>query len=462
MSLSLAQADPDVAAAVQVKKPEELVDSTVRVRGVCSTLFNHQRQLFAIRLAADDNAAAGAERLDVIGHDRRLIALEHGLDLGDDVRQDPAFPAKVLAPEDEPVPALSAEEKLALLGQAEQKLTDTFQALAAQGISVFVSSADNGPAGCDHSSQTFETGGYAVSGEASSPYAVAVGGSEGYEGANLSTYWNLATELTPPYWGLSAIKYYPETPWNEALGADVTSTASGKLSGLWSGSGGISAYHLQPSWQRGPGVPSTDPTLVGGNWVTDYTITNPGSGYTAAPTVTFTGGGCTGEPQATAGLSSGSVAGLNFTYYTSRGQGIGCTSAPTVTFSAAPAGGTTATATVTVGPMQDPAPLITGVPHRYLPDLALNAASGHDGTLYCSEGVCQFSTSGNTTTMLDAGIVGGTSVAAPSMAGIQALINQANGGRQGSPNYIYYSLAAAQSTTNCNSSLPPAAGSNCQ
>lgn len=31
-------------------KPEELLDSTVRVRGVCSTQFNHQRQLFAIRL----------------------------------------------------------------------------------------------------------------------------------------------------------------------------------------------------------------------------------------------------------------------------------------------------------------------------------------------------------------------------------------------------------------------------
>ncbi|HEV2694009.1 MAG TPA: ATP-binding protein, partial [Verrucomicrobiae bacterium] len=32
------------------KSAEELLDSTVRVRGVCSTEFNHQRQLFAIRL----------------------------------------------------------------------------------------------------------------------------------------------------------------------------------------------------------------------------------------------------------------------------------------------------------------------------------------------------------------------------------------------------------------------------
>lgn len=33
-----------------VKKAEDLVDSTVKIRGVCSTVFNRQRQLFAIRL----------------------------------------------------------------------------------------------------------------------------------------------------------------------------------------------------------------------------------------------------------------------------------------------------------------------------------------------------------------------------------------------------------------------------
>jgi signal transduction histidine kinase len=38
------------APTLPVKDPAELLDSTVRVRGVCSTQFNHQRQLFAIRL----------------------------------------------------------------------------------------------------------------------------------------------------------------------------------------------------------------------------------------------------------------------------------------------------------------------------------------------------------------------------------------------------------------------------
>jgi signal transduction histidine kinase len=38
------------ARQLPVPNAEELLDSTVRVRGVCSTEFNHQRQLFAIRL----------------------------------------------------------------------------------------------------------------------------------------------------------------------------------------------------------------------------------------------------------------------------------------------------------------------------------------------------------------------------------------------------------------------------
>lgn len=38
------------APQLPVARPEQLVDATVRVRGVCSTQFNRQRQLFAIRL----------------------------------------------------------------------------------------------------------------------------------------------------------------------------------------------------------------------------------------------------------------------------------------------------------------------------------------------------------------------------------------------------------------------------
>ena len=41
---------PVYARQLPVERNEDLLDSTVRVRGVCSTQFNHQRQLFAIRL----------------------------------------------------------------------------------------------------------------------------------------------------------------------------------------------------------------------------------------------------------------------------------------------------------------------------------------------------------------------------------------------------------------------------
>ncbi len=98
-----------------------------------------------------------------------------------------------------------------------------------------------------------------------------------------------------------------------------------------------------------------------------------------------------------------------------------------------------------------------GTPHRLVPDLALIAASGHDGTIFCSEGVCKINSDG---TIGAIGVVGGTSVATPAMASVQALIDQKNGGRQGNANYYYYKLAAAQNTAACASTAPPSAACN--
>lgn len=60
---------------------------------------------------------------------------------------------------------------------------------------------------------------------------------------------------------------------------------------------------------------------------------------------------------------------------------------------------------------------------------------------------------------------GGTSFAAPIMAGIQALINQHTGSRQGNPNPTYYALADAEYGTtgsaSCNSTLGNAVASTC-
>ncbi len=74
--------------------------------------------------------------------------------------------------------------------------------------------------------------------------------------------------------------------------------------------------------------------------------------------------------------------------------------------------------------------------HRMVPDISFIAASGHDATAFCAESSCY-----NTSTGYGIGAVGGTSVATPVMASVQALINQKNGGRQGNANYYYYPLA---------------------
>ena len=106
-------------------------------------------------------------------------------------------------------------------------------------------------------------------------------------------------------------------------------------------------------------------------------------------------------------------------------------------------------------PSTDPTPMASGSPitglHRLVPDVAFVANSGHDATVFCAEGVCG-ETSTGTLTSFDA--VGGTSVATPAMASAQALIDAANGGRQGNANYFYYALANSQyngSTTACES-----------
>jgi subtilase family serine protease len=60
---------------------------------------------------------------------------------------------------------------------------------------------------------------------------------------------------------------------------------------------------------------------------------------------------------------------------------------------------------------------------------------------------------------------GGTSFGAPIMAGVQALINQKTGQRQGNPNYTYYQLAAAEYGANgnpgCDSSKGNAVAGSC-
>jgi subtilase family serine protease len=85
-----------------------------------------------------------------------------------------------------------------------------------------------------------------------------------------------------------------------------------------------------------------------------------------------------------------------------------------------------------------------GVPSdgkRDVPDVALNASADHDGYLICTQGNC---TNGFRDGSGNLSIVGGTSVGAPTFAGILTLINQAtNSSGQGNANPILYQLAAS-------------------
>ncbi|HEY4741638.1 MAG TPA: S53 family peptidase [Candidatus Acidoferrales bacterium] len=111
---------------------------------------------------------------------------------------------------------------------------------------------------------------------------------------------------------------------------------------------------------------------------------------------------------------------------------------------------------------------ITGNPAdgvRDIPDVSMFAANGvwDQAYIFCFSdtanggAACTGAPSG-----WSAG--GGTSFGAPIWAGIQALINQKTGARQGNPNPTFYSLASTEygsSASSCNSSLGNTVGTSC-
>jgi hypothetical protein len=128
------------------------------------------------------------------------------------------------------------------LGAAERSFYRNLWVQAAlQGISALVASGDSGCADCDSGNATAGTG-RAVNGLASTPFNLAVGGTQFNEG--LGTYWRTLPEPD----GSSAITYIPELAWNE-------SGAAPGGSGLWATGGGASCHWPKPRWQMAPGVP---------------------------------------------------------------------------------------------------------------------------------------------------------------------------------------------------------------
>jgi len=155
-----------------------------------------------------------------------------------------------------------------------------WQQAAAQGISVLVAAGDNGSAGCDapsaaqgsRNTTTPASHGLAVSGLASTPYNVAVGGTE-FNDATAATYWNTSNDAHLA----SAKGYIPEVVWNES-GFTAPGAAA---NGLWAGSGGVSRQYATPSWQTGTGVPTVDPGGSGHHrYLPDVSVSGAGhDGY---------------------------------------------------------------------------------------------------------------------------------------------------------------------------------------
>ena len=141
-----------------------------------------------------------------------------------------------------------------------QQLSAIREQAAAQGITWVVAASDNGAFGCldFHSFTSFPSSAnpvdtmMAVNGLASSPYVVAVGGTQFNDTANPAAYW--AAMDAPGF--VSALSYIPEIAWNQSCGGGV-SCGDGIAPNVLAGSGGPSSYYPKPTWQTGiPGMPA--------------------------------------------------------------------------------------------------------------------------------------------------------------------------------------------------------------
>ncbi len=159
--------------------------------------------------------------------------------------------------------SLSFGECESTLGASNNiQLNGWWQQAAAQGISVFVSSGDSGSAGCDYRPPNgYATGGLTVSGFASTPYNVAVGGTDYYPLlTSFSTYVNSTNSSL--YGG--ALGYIPESAWNDTTnpnllisqnvlpsgyGAVNFAAGSGGKSSCASGGGATCKGYAKPAWQ---------------------------------------------------------------------------------------------------------------------------------------------------------------------------------------------------------------------
>jgi hypothetical protein len=181
-----------------------------------------------------------------------------------------------------PVMSISFGACESSLGSTNSFLNQLWEQAAAQGITVMVSSGDDGSAGCDNDvTQYYAINGLAVNGYASTPFNVAVGGTDFYysswnqgtaaENTQIGTYWGQTDSNSTPKASIRQV--IPEQPWNDSqYGLDVlsyyqrsgeteTTIAAGSggassCSSIHPNTGTCSSGYAKPAWQSGPGVPS--------------------------------------------------------------------------------------------------------------------------------------------------------------------------------------------------------------
>jgi hypothetical protein len=157
-----------------------------------------------------------------------------------------------------------------------------WQQAAAEGISAFVSAGDGGSAGCDNfDTASMARNGLAISGDASTPYDIAVGGTDfGGNFFDPAAFWSATNNPTTQ---ASALGYIPELPWNNScanflfafvgFSTDPIANCNNKTLddlNIVGGSGGSSSCissdgtheatctggYAKPAWQTGTGVPN--------------------------------------------------------------------------------------------------------------------------------------------------------------------------------------------------------------
>jgi subtilase family serine protease len=169
-----------------------------------------------------------------------------------------------------PIISLSFGACEASLGTENAFLSSLYEQAAAQGITVLVSTGDDGSANCDNpDSQDVAFNGQAVSGFASTPFNVAVGGTDFYYSAynsgstaldnQIATYWATTPSNNTP--AVSILGVIPEQPWNGSqYGLNINNYyANNGDTTIAAGSGGASAvYTTKPTWQTGFGDTARD------------------------------------------------------------------------------------------------------------------------------------------------------------------------------------------------------------